>query len=120
MEINFIISIVLMVVTGLLDGVAFSRAAIVGRESGITLFWGIVKTMAIFNVGLLTYIAANFFLNKQGIDNAVIITLLYFVIAIISVAVVSGNFFSLPSLDKVIALAAVVLVGLLYLRGVSD
>lgn len=120
MGINFIIAMVLMAVTGLIDGQAFSRAPLIWKEEGTKQILAVITTLAIFNLGLITYIASTYFLHKQGVENAVIITLVWFVMTIVSVAIISGSFFTLSLSDKIIAIAALVLVGLLYFRGIAE
>jgi len=119
MKLNLIFAIVLMAITGFFDGLAFGRAPKIRNYQGLTRIIDILKTLSIFGVGLITYIASTFFLYQQGVENALVITLIWFVVTIISLAIISGSFFTLSISDKVIALVAIILVGILYYRGVA-
>lgn len=107
-----------MAVTGFVDGQWFSLVPKIWKAQGID-FLTVGKIFLLYNLGLITYIAASHFLVKQGVENALVMTLVWFIATIISLAVISGSFITLNTVDKIIALAAVLLVGLLYYRGIS-
>lgn len=118
MVMDFILAIGLMAVTGFVDGQWFSLIPKIWKPHGVD-FLIVGKIVILYNLGLLTYIGASHFLVKQGVENALIMTLIWFVATIISLAVISGSFITLNTVDKIIALAAILLVGLLYYRGIS-
>ena len=111
----------MMVVTGFVDGQAFSLAPKIWLEGDHIAKWLMfAKTMLIFILGLLTYIAYTYFMHKVGISNSLIIVLIWFVVTIISVALISGSFFTLSLTDKLISISAIILIGLLYYRGIAE
>ncbi|OGM22808.1 hypothetical protein A2961_02125 [Candidatus Woesebacteria bacterium RIFCSPLOWO2_01_FULL_39_21] len=117
---NFFLGIVLTIVTGLVDGQAFSKAPQIWSHSGTERVIEFIKTLTIFFVGLNTYIFSTYFFYQHGVSNALIITLVWFVATIISVALIGGTFAALSPIDKLISIAAIILVGFLYYRGVAS
>ncbi|MGH2494997.1 MAG: hypothetical protein ACRDIV_09870, partial [Ktedonobacteraceae bacterium] len=70
-----------------------------------------LKSLLGFGVGALCYILVTNFLKQAGIVSAEIQTLIWFSVAIVGVAVISGKFFHWQLLDQ--------LVGLVVLGGVA-
>jgi len=116
---NFIAAMALLIITGYIDGQAFDKAAQIWQVDKSLTMKTLLITLGIFNIGLLTFFASLFFSEKQGITNSVVLTLVWFVVTIISLAFITGRFFELSVLDKGISLAVVLLIGLLYVRGIS-
>jgi hypothetical protein len=117
---HLIFALVLMVITGYFDGLAFGRAPGIWNHHGSDRAIEIAKTLTLFLLGLITYISATYFLHQKGIENAFIVTLVWFVVTIVSMAIFSGSFFTLSLTDKLIALSAVFFIALLYVRGVGE
>ena len=120
MNSNLAISIALMALTGIIDGQAFNQVSKIWQQDGFqSQFLYLAKTMIIFAIGFITYIAATFFLHREGLTNPLSITLIWFISTIISLAIISGNFFDLSAIDKIISITAIISIGLLYYRGIA-
>lgn len=97
---NFLIGMFFMILTGFFDGQAFSRVPQIWNLHGINQFYQILKLIGFFNLAVLTFIISTYFLHQQGVENAVIVTLIWFIMTIIGVAIISGSFFPYHFLTK--------------------
>ena len=118
-NINFLLSIIFMAVTGFIDGQAFNRVPQLWQADGITRVYLILIVMLLINLGMMMYFISTYFMHLNGVSNSLIITLIYFISSIISLSFMSGNFLQLPLTDKVITFVSMLMVGLLYYRGLG-
>jgi len=116
---NTLFAIILMVFTGILDAQAFDRIPLIWQKHGLERLGIILTILAYINSGMLTYFASAYFINKQDIHNSFIITLIYFITTMVTLALISGNFVSFSLMDKVLSGIAILCISLLYLHGVS-
>lgn len=117
-NLNSVLAMVFMVITGFVDGQWFGLVPKAWKNNSLE-FPIVLKIFLLYNLGLVTYLIAAHFFVKQGLDNALIMTLIWFVATIISLSIIGGSFATLSTLDKTISIAAVLLVGILYFRGIS-
>lgn len=102
--------IVLTLLSGLADAQGFIHAAS-AWVNGKIIWQEALKSLLGFGAGALCYILVTNFLKQAGIVSAEIQTLIWFSVAIVGVAVISGKFFHWQLLDQ--------LVGLVVLGGVA-
>lgn len=118
MNANTIIAVIFMIISGFFDGYGFSHTAQIWQVKRADQLPILFKSLFFFSVGIIAFIASTHFLYKSGVQNALVMTLIWFTVTIVSLAFISGSFFQLPLIDKIIAFASIVLIGLLYYRGV--
>jgi hypothetical protein len=89
--VNVSIYLCLTVLSGLADGYGFSEASRIWREGSPSVF-AIVRSGIGYALGIILYWLALRFVNAAGVTSASVQTLSWFVITIIGVAVLSGDF----------------------------
>lgn len=107
-----ILIIVLTLLSGLADAQGFIHAAS-AWVNGKIIWQEAFKSLLGFGAGALCYILVINFLKQAGIVSAEIQTLLWFSVAIVGVAVISGKFLHWQLLDQVVGL--IVLCGVAWL-----
>ena len=112
----------MIAITGYFDGKAFESAAHIWGESQTQtqLIKNFFHTILLFGIGIIAYIGATHFMYKQGLQNSIIMTLIWFVVTISTLLFINGNFSKLVFVDKVIVISTILLVFTLYYRGISE
>ena len=117
---NTLVAMILMMVSGYYDGQGVGSTAQIWQNDHYSRLSILFKTLFFFGIGIVSFITSIYFINKGGLQNPLIMTLIWFIMTIVSVAFLSGSFFQLDLLDKSIVILAVVLIGFLYYRGVAN
>lgn len=116
---NTLWAVILMICTGILDAQAFDRIPLIWQRQGHERAATMLTILAYINAGMLTYFASTYFIGKQGVHNSFIISLIYFITTMMTLAIMGGNFASFTLIDKILAAIAILCISLLYLHGVS-
>ena len=105
----------LTLLSGLADGFGFLRAARIWQEGRIV--WPEVGyTLLGFGVGISLYILVLRYMQQLGIVLPEIQSVLWFTMAMVSVAVANGQFIRWSRVDQVIAMATLAGIGWLIIR----
>jgi hypothetical protein len=120
MDLKILIALTLIIISGYLDGQAFSRIPMIWQVAQENRIGQILLILLLFTIGNLFFIAASYYLHAVGMTNSLIMTLIWFVTTIIGVSLISGSYYTLPLLDKWIALIGILFVFTLYARGISQ
>lgn len=110
-----ILIILLTFLSGLADAQGFIHASTTWVNGKIIWVEGL-KSLLAFVVGAICYILVTNFLQQAGIVSAEIQTMIWFTVAIIGVAVISGRLLHWHRIDQLIALLAIVCIGWLVIR----
>lgn len=116
MNTHLIFLAVLIILLTLLSGLADAQGFIHAANSWVNgkIVWHEALTSLLsFGVGAVFYILVTNFLRQAGIVSAEIQTLLWFSVAIVGVAVISGKFLQWQLLDQFVGL--IVLCGVAWL-----
>jgi len=113
--INAILIIVLTLLSGLADAQGFIRASNTWMNGKIIWEEGL-KSLLGFGVGALCYILAAKYLKQAGTVSAEIQTLIWFIVAIVGVAVISGKFLHWQLPDQIVGIAVLFGVAWLVVR----
>lgn len=107
--------ILLTLLSGIADAQGFVHASttwvngkIVWEEGG--------KALLGFGIGALCYILVANYLTQVGVVSAELQTMIWFLVAIVGVAVMSGKVLHWQRLDQLVALVAIVCIGWLVIR----
>ena len=111
----FVLAITPLVLFGVGDAIEFARAAGVWQNNRLVLP-EMVKSAGGYAVGIGIYYFAVRYLNLLGIEAAELQTIAWFLLTLIGVALLSGQFFKWARLDQAIALLLIAEVGWLLWR----
>jgi hypothetical protein len=105
----------LTLLSGLADAQGFIHASTTWINGKI--IWGEgFRSLLGFGIGAICYIIVANFLGKVGIVSAEIQTIIWFLVAIVGVAVISGKFLHWQRFDQIVALIALICIGWLVIR----
>lgn len=105
----------LILLSGLADGFGFLHAARVWQEGRIV--WPEVgRALLGFGVGISLYILVLRYMQQLGIVLPEIQSVVWFTVAMVSVAVVNGQFSRWPRVDQAVAVVTLVGIGWLIVR----
>jgi hypothetical protein len=105
----------LTLLSGLADAQGFIHASTTWINGKI--IWGEgFRSLLGFGIGAICYIIVANFLAQVGIVSAEIQTMIWFLVAIVGVAVISGKFLHWQRFDQIVALIALICVGWLVIR----
>lgn len=116
MTINLIINIISIVLLTIISGIGDAQGFVHGAavwNNGKVVWVEVLKSTLGFIAGITPYWLSIKFLNADGITSPEIITLLWFVITIVGVAITSGKFFQWQRVDQIIGIG--ILVGVTWL-----
>ena len=105
----------LTLLSGLADGFGFLHAARVWQEGRI-VWLEVNRTLLGFGVGISLYILVLRYMQQLGIVLPEIQSVLWFTMAMVSVAVVNGQFIRWSWVDQAIAVATLAGIGWLIVR----
>ncbi|MGE0113403.1 MAG: hypothetical protein AB7T07_00750 [Steroidobacteraceae bacterium] len=112
---NYLIVLVLMVLSGFADSLGFFHAAKVWQGDAIS--WSELGKSALgWGSGIALYVFSLRFMARLGVTSAEIQTAVWFAMTIIGVVVFSGRFFSWQRLDQVVAVLVLLGLGWLLVR----
>lgn len=115
-QIIIVILIVLLTLfSGLADAQGFIHASTTWVDGKIVWVEGL-KSLVAFVIGAICYILVTNFLKQAGIVSAEIQTMIWFTVAIIGVAVISGKLLHWQLVDQLVALLAIICIGWLVIR----
>jgi hypothetical protein len=106
---------VLMIVSGLLDSLAFAHSAGIWRDGRI-VWLETAKAGAAFSCGIAVYWAALRYLAAFGVALPEIQTLIWFSATIVGVTILGGRFAQLPAIDQFVAINGLASLGWLIVR----
>lgn len=107
--------VVLTLISGLADAQGFLHAANTWNNGTIVWSEGI-KALSGFITGAVSYILVINYLKQVGIVVPELQTMIWFIVAMLSVAIVSGKFLQWQRIDQGIAVIAIVCVGWLVIH----
>lgn len=112
---NIVLAIVLTLVSGFGDSQGFIHASR-GWVNGLPDWKELVKSVLWFGFGIATFLGAIRYMREVGIVLPEIQTTIWFLAAIIGVAVLAGHFFQWERHEQVVALVVVAGTGWLIFR----
>ena len=107
--------LILTLVSGLADAQGFLHAASTWENGKIVWFEGI-KALSGFITGAVSYILVINYLKQVGIVVPELQTMIWFIVAMLSIAIVSGKFLQWQRIDQGIAVIAIVCIGWLVIH----
>jgi hypothetical protein len=112
---NATLVIVLILVSGLADSQGFIHASRTW-VNGSLVWKELIKSGLGFGLGIVTFWGTIRYMREVGIVSAEIQTMLWFVAAIIGVAILGGHFFQWKLVDQLVATGVIVGIGFLLFR----
>lgn len=116
MKVSQIVTAILIIILTLLSGLADAQGFLHASSTwmnGKIIWEECLKSLLGFSIGAVCYILAANYLKQAGIVSAEIQTIIWFVVAILGVAVISGKFFHWQLIDQLIGIA--ILCGIAWL-----
>lgn len=112
---NFLIVLVLIVLSGFADSLGFVYASKVWQSD--TLSWlDLGKSALGWWTGITLYVLSLRFMARMGVTSAEIQTIVWFAMTIIGVVIFSGKFFAWPRLEQAVSILVMAGLGWLLYR----
>jgi hypothetical protein len=115
LALNWLLIIVLTLLSGLGDAYGFAHAALVWQQ-GRLVGGELARSAAGFAAGIGLYWLALRNMTAVGIVAPEVQTIAWFGVTLIGVAVLSGRFLAWPALDRAVAVAVLAGIGWLLVR----
>lgn len=109
------LAVMLLILSGIGDAIGFARAARVWQNNRLVVP-ELMKSAGGYAVGIGIYYLAVRYLKLLGVESAELQTIAWFLLTLIGVALISGQFFKWARIDQAVALLVIAGIGWLLVR----
>lgn len=109
------LAVMLLILSGIGDAIGFARAAGVWQNNRLVVP-ELMKSAGGYAVGIGIYYLAVRYLKLLGVESAELQTIAWFLLTLIGVALISGQFFKWARIDQAVALLVIAGIGWLLVR----